>query len=311
MGNYFGAFRNFVDLQDEHECIYSVVDYHALTTLQDTERLEEWTGEMALDWLAAGIRPEETIIYVQSHVPQVIELYIILTMVTPLGWLTRLPTFKEKVRESPENVNHGLVGYPILMLADTALFKADWVPVGADQAPHLEVCYEIVRRFNNHFGDVLVTPYPKYTDVLKVVGIDGKAKMSKSLNNHIEIASEPDEIWQRVRKMVTDPGRYYRSDPGNPDVCNVFTLLQLFTDGSAEWVAPECRKAAIGCIDCKKMLAESIGEYFAPFRQRRAELSADPNLVWDVLDDGARRARAQSAEVLGEVKEAIGMRLPA
>ena len=174
----------------------------ALTTLENTDKLREWTREMTLDWLAAGIRPEETILFVQSHVPQVTELHTIFSMVTPLGWLTRLPTFKEKVRQSPENVNYGLVGYPVLMAADIALYMADTVPVGVDQAPHLEFTREIVRRFNFQFGEVLVEPQAKHTEFTKVLGIDGAAKMRKSLDNHIEIASTPDEIWQRVRMMV-------------------------------------------------------------------------------------------------------------
>ncbi len=211
LGNYLGAIRNYVALQDEYECVYCVVDLHALTTLEDTDQLKEWTREMVLDWLAAGMRPEETIVFVQSHVPQVTELHTILSMVTPLGWLTRLPTFKEKVRQQPDNVNYGLVGYPVLMAADIALYKADTVPVGIDQAPHLEFTREIVRRFNHLFGPVLVEPQAKHTDFPKVLGIDGVNKMSKSLNNHIEISASPEEIWQRVRMMVTDPARRYRS----------------------------------------------------------------------------------------------------
>ncbi len=190
LGNYLGAIRNYVALQDDYECVYCVVDLHALTTLEDTDKLKEWTREMTLDWLAAGMRPEETIIFVQSHVPQVTELHTILSMVTPLGWLTRLPTFKEKVRQNPDNVNYGLVGYPVLMAADIALYKADTVPVGVDQAPHLEFTREIVRRFNHHFGEVLVEPQAKHTEFTKVLGIDGEAKMSKSLDNHIEIAAD-------------------------------------------------------------------------------------------------------------------------
>src|SRR5512137_606525 len=183
LGNYLGAIRNYVALQDDYECVYCVVDLHALTTLEDTHRLREWTREMVLDWLAAGMRPEETIIFVQSHVPQVTELHTIFSMVTPLGWLTRLPTFKEKVRQNPENVNYGLVGYPVLMASDIALYKADTVPVGVDQAPHLEFSREIVRRFNSQFGEVLVEPQAKHTEFTKVLGTDGKAKMSKSLDN--------------------------------------------------------------------------------------------------------------------------------
>jgi len=307
LGNYLGAVRNYVALQDDYECIYCVVDLHALTTLEHTDKLREWTREMTLDWLAAGIRPEETILFVQSHVPQVTELHTIFSMVTPLGWLTRLPTFKEKVRQSPENVNYGLVGYPVLMAADIALYKADTVPVGVDQAPHLEFTREIVRRFNFQFGEVLVEPQAKHTEFTKVLGIDGAAKMSKSLDNHIEIAATPDEIWQRVRMMVTDPARQYRTDPGHPEVCNVFSLHGFFSAGEVAQIEVDCRSAAIGCVDCKKKFARNLSEHFAPFRERRAQYAADPDYIRDVLADGARRAGAIADQVLGEVKAAVGL----
>lgn len=307
LGNYLGAIRNYVALQDEYECVYCVVDLHALTTLEDTDKLREWTREMTLDWLAAGMRPEETILFIQSHVPQVTELHTILSMATPLGWLTRLPTFKEKVRQSPENVNYGLVGYPVLMAADITLYKADTVPVGVDQAPHLEFTREIVRRFNHHFGEVLIEPQAKHTEFTKVLGIDGKAKMSKSLDNHIEIAAEPDEIWQRVRTMVTDPARRYRNDPGHPEVCNLFSLHGFFSAGEVDQIESDCRTAAIGCVDCKKKFAKHLTEHFAPFREKRAAYAADPDYVWDVLADGAHRARTIAGEVIAEVKDAIGL----
>jgi len=307
LGNYLGAIRNYVALQDEYDCVYCIVDLHALTTLEDTEKLREWTREMALDWLAAGMRPEETILFVQSHVPQVTKLHTILSMVTPLGWLTRLPTFKEKVRQQPDNVNYGLVGYPVLMAADITLYKADTVPVGVDQAPHLEFTREIVRRFNHQFGEVLVEPQAKHTEFTKVLGIDGVNKMSKSLDNHIEIAAEPDEIWQRVRQMVTDPARRYRSDPGHPEVCNVFTLHGFFSAGEVQQIEIDCRSAAIGCVECKKKFATNLSNHFAPFRERRAQFAADPNYVRDVLATGARRASAIADQVLAEVREAVGL----
>jgi tryptophanyl-tRNA synthetase len=307
LGNFLGAIRNYVALQDEYECVYCVVDLHALTTLEDTDKLRDWTAEMTLDWLAAGMRPEETIIFVQSHVPQVTELHTILSMVTPLGWLTRLPTFKEKVRQNPDNVNYGLVGYPVLMASDIALYRADTVPVGVDQAPHLEFTREIVRRFNRHFGEVLVEPQAKHTEFTKVLGLDGTSKMSKSLDNHIEIASEPEEIWQRVRTMVTDPARRYRQDPGHPEVCNVFALHGFFSPNEVGQIEVDCRSAGIGCVDCKKLFARNLSEYFAPFRARRARYAGDPDYVWDVLADGARRARAIADQVMGEVKGAVGL----
>ncbi|MFU8774103.1 MAG: tryptophan--tRNA ligase, partial [Anaerolineales bacterium] len=230
LGNYLGAIRNYVSLQDEYECVYCIVDLHALTTIETTENLRENIHEMALDFLAAGIRPEESIIFIQSHVPQVTELHTILSMVTQLGKLTDLPTFKEKVRQNPNNVNYGLVGYPVLMTADIVLYKTNVVPVGIDQAPHIEFAREVVRSFNYRFNtNVLIEPEMKTTEVPKVIGIDGKDKMSKSLNNHIEIADTPEETLARVMQMVTDPQRIRRSDPGNPDVCNVFSMHKIFS----------------------------------------------------------------------------------
>lgn len=308
LGNYLGAIRNYVALQDEYDCIYCVVDLHALTTLQDTELLREWTYEMALDWLAAGIDPARgTILFVQSHVPQVTMLHTILSMVTPLGWLTRLPTFKEKVRQQPDNVNYGLVGYPVLMAADITLYKADTVPVGVDQAAHLEFTREIVRRFNAHFGPVLVEPQARHTEFPKVLGLDGQQKMSKSLDNHIEIAASPEEVQRRVMQMVTDPARRYRSDPGHPEVCNVFTLHGFFSAGQAAQIEADCRAAKIGCVDCKRLFARNLSDYFAPFRERRAALEKDPEQVWGVLADGARRASAIAAQTLEQVTTAAGL----
>ena len=308
LGNYLGAIRNYVALQDDYDCVYCVVDLHALTTLADTDMLRGWTYEMALDWLASGMDPDRgTIVFVQSHVPQVTELHTMLSMVTPLGWLTRLPTFKEKVRQNPDNVNYGLVGYPVLMAADITLYKADTVPVGMDQAPHLEFTREIVRRFNHHFGEVLVEPQAKHTEFTRVLGIDDGHKMSKSLDNHIEIAATPEEIEKRVMSMVTDPARRYRRDPGHPEVCNVFSLHGFFSPDDVTQIEADCRSAELGCVQCKRLFAEHLSDYFGPFRERRAALAEDPARVWDVLADGARRASVLAAETITEVKDAIGL----
>ena len=308
LGNYLGAIRNYVALQDDYDCVYSIVDLHALTTLADTDKLRGWTYEMALDWLAAGVDPERgTILFIQSRVPQVVELHLMLSMATPLGWLTRLPTFKEKVRQQPDNVNYGLVGYPVLMAADITLYKAGVVPVGVDQAPHLEFTREIVRRFNHHFGEVLIEPQAKHTEFTKVLGIDGENKMSKSLDNHIEIAAEPEEIQKRVMQMKTDPARLYRSDPGHPEVCNVFSLHGFFSSQDVGQIEEDCRSAGVGCVQCKRRFAKNLVDYFAPFRERRAALAADPDRVWDILADGARRASVIATETMDEVKAAIGL----
>jgi len=307
LGNYLGAIKNYVALQDDYECVYCIVDLHALTTVETTADLKKNTYEMALDWLAAGIRPEESIVFIQSHVPQVTELHTILSMVTPLGKLTDLPTFKEKVRQQPDNVNYGLVGYPVLMTADIVLYKATVVPVGVDQAPHIEFAREIVRSFNYRFNtNVLIEPQMKTTEVSKVLGIDGKEKMSKSLNNHIELAATPQETTQRVMQMVTDPARIKRTDAGNPDVCNVFSLHKIFSSPEeVEMINVECRRAGIGCVDCKKRLAANLNKSLEPFRERRAEIDKNPDTVWDVLHDGAQRARLIAEQTMAEVRQAI------
>jgi tryptophanyl-tRNA synthetase len=310
LGNYLGAIQNYVALQDDYDCVYCIVDVHALTTVETTQDLKLNTREMVLDWLAAGIRPEESIVFVQSHVPQVMELHTYLSMVTQLGKLTDLPTFKEKVAQHPENVNYGLLGYPVLMTADIVLYKTDLVPVGVDQAPHIEFAREIVRSFNYRYNTkVLIEPQVKHTEVLKVIGIDGKAKMSKSLNNHIELASTPEETTARVREMVTDPARIKRTDPGNPDVCNVYSMHKIFSpQADVDMVNVECRRAGIGCVDCKKLLAKNLNSHLEPFRAKRAELAARPEYVTDVLNDGAKRACVIAEQTIKEVREAI--RLP-
>jgi tryptophanyl-tRNA synthetase len=309
LGNYLGAIQNYVKLQDEYECVYCVVDLHALTTLDTTEDLRSNTYEMVLDWLAAGIRPEESIVFIQSHVPQVTELHTILSMVAPLGKLTDLPTFKEKVREQPHNINYGLVGYPVLMAADILLYKTNAVPVGLDQAPHIEFAREIVRTFNHHYKtQVLIEPEMKVTQFPKVLGTDGHQKMSKSLNNHIELAATPEETEKRVLTMVTDPARIRRTDPGNPDICNVFTFHNMFSPRETiDRVNVECRRAGIGCVEDKHLMAKFLNETLAPFRARRHELEKNPNYVWDVLREGEKRARAIAEKTLEEVRAAVGL----
>lgn len=309
LGNYLGAIKNYVALQTEYQSVYAIVDVHALTTLETTQNLKQNCYEMALDWLAAGMDPKESIIFIQSQVPQVMELHTYLSMVTPMGKLTDLPTFKDKVRENPKNVNYGLLGYPVLMAADILLYRADVVPVGVDQAPHIEFTREVARSFNYRYQtDVLIEPQMKVTQVPKVLGLDGVQKMSKSLNNHIELAATPEETTKLVMSMVTDPARKRRTDPGNPDVCNVFTFHKVFS--STEEVARigrECRTAEIGCVECKQILAKNINEYFAPFRAKREELDRHPDEVWDILEDGRKRASAIAEETMVMVRDAIGL----
>ncbi|MCX6012747.1 MAG: tryptophan--tRNA ligase, partial [Chloroflexi bacterium] len=287
IGNYLGAIQNYVKLQDEYECVYCIVDIHALTTIDDTKKIQSNIREMALDWLAAGIDPEKSIVFVQSHVPEVTELFTYLGMVTPLGWLTRVPTFKEKVRMHPENVNYGLLGYPVLMAADIVLYKADTVPVGEDQLPHLELTREIVRRFTDIFGDVFPEPKAKLTEVPLIVGLDGVNKMSKSLNNQIDLAATAQETEKRIATAFTDPARKLKSDPGHPDICNIYSLHKIFTKelmkDKFEPIVTDCREAKVGCVQCKKLLASSVNLYLTPFREKRQELALKPGYIEDVL----------------------------
>jgi tryptophanyl-tRNA synthetase len=307
LGNYLGAIQNYVALQNEYDCIYSVVDIHALTSLEDTSQLQSNTHEMMLDWLAAGLDPKKCILFVQSHVPEVMELFTLLGMVTPLSWLLRVPTFKDKAKLQPQNVNYGLVGYPVLMTADIVLYKAEVIPVGEDQLPHLELAREIVRRFNNIFGDTFPEPQAKLTAFPMVVGLDGKEKMSKQLDNHIELALTEEETLARVKMAVTDPARRFRRDPGHPEVCNVYRLQQYFNTLQTSGIAEKCRQAEIGCVDCKEILAEAINKDLAPFRERRQALAAMPDYVAKVLADGAERARVIARKTLAEVKERMGL----
>jgi tryptophanyl-tRNA synthetase len=307
IGNYLGAIQNYVGLQQNYECIYCIVDVHALTTLEETHLLKENTREMMLDWLAAGLDPEKSILFIQSHVPEVMELQTLLSMVTPLSWLLRVATFKEKVKAQPHNVNYGLVGYPVLMTADIVLYKADTIPVGEDQLPHLEVAREIVRRFHYLFGPTFPEPKAKLTTFPLVLGLDGERKMSKSYDNDIELAASPEETTQRIMTAFTDPARQYRSDPGHPEVCNVYSLHHFYNRERLVEIAEQCRGAAIGCVDCKQLLADGINKALEPFRERRAEIAQRAGYVDEVLVDGARRAHAIAKETIKEVREKMGL----
>jgi tryptophanyl-tRNA synthetase len=314
LGNYLGALQNWVDLQEDYRCIYTVVDVHALTTLenpQDVADIQPNIAEMAMDWLAAGLDPERCTIFVQSQVPEVLALHTLLSMVTPLGWLMRVPTFKEKVRqmdETEESVNYGLVGYPVLQTADIILYKADTVPVGQDQLPHLELAREIVRRFNHRFGDTFPEPQAKLTEDPLIVGLDGQQKMSKSLDNHLELGASPEDTTRRVLTAFTDPQRQRRTDPGRPEVCNVYSLHNIFSpDPETHAVYQECVTAQRGCVDCKRHLAGSINDYLAELRERRQEFQQKPGYVREVLAAGAERARVIAQKTIEEVYEKMGL----
>ena len=316
IGNWLGALQNMVALQDDYHCVYSIVDVHALTTLTDGHEAAEIAAnvdEMVLDWLAAGLDPERSILFVQSHVPEVLVLHTLLSMVTPLGWLLRVPTFKDRVRqmdETEESVSYGLVGYPVLQTADIILYKADTVPIGADQVPHLELAREIVRRFNNMFGPTFPEPQAKLTETPLVVGLDGQQKMSKSMDNHIELAATNEETAARLRTAFTDPQRLRRTDPGRPWVCNIYSLHKFFNPDDLQTVYDECTKAERGCVDCKLHLAAGVNRSLESFRERRRELEAHPKRVKEILADGARKASAIAKETILEVRERLGISIP-
>ena len=268
---------------------------------------------MVIDWLAAGVDPNRSTIFVQSHVPEVLTLHTLLSMVTPLGWLMRVPTFKDRVRqmdETEETVSYGLVGYPVLQTADIVLYKADTVPVGEDQIPHIELAREIVRRFNNLFGQTFPEPQHKLTPTPLVLGLDGQQKMSKSLDNQVELGATPAETQARIKTAFTDPQRLRRTDPGRPEVCNIFTLHKFFNSEQTQVIASECTSAIRGCVDCKKELSDSINSTLEEFREKRAEYEARPEIVREILIDGGERASKIARETIAEVSDRMGLQLP-
>jgi tryptophanyl-tRNA synthetase len=305
LGNYLGAGINYVRLQDEYESYIFVADYHTLTTKPNAHDFTDDLYDMVMDLIAIGIDPERTVLYRQSAIPKVAELTLLLAMVTPLSWVQRVPTFKEMVRNQPDNVNLGLFEYPVLQCADIVIVKGDVVPVGRDQAAHLELSREITRRFNRTYGEVFPEPQIVLNpDAPLVKGTDGKAKMSKSLKNIVGVTDEPELIRKQVHSMVTDTKRIYKSQPGHPRSCNVCAFYKFFFD-DWEHYWELCRKAEIGCNDKKKLLAERIIERFAPFRERRAGLTRE--YVDRVLDAGAERAQDVAGRTMVEVRQAVGL----
>jgi len=311
LGNYFGAVKNWVDLEKSgrYRCFFFVADLHALTTdYADTQSLAVSTREAVLDWLAVGLDPARATVFLQSRVPQHAELALYFSMITPLGWLERVPTYKDQIEQlrTRDLGTHGFLGYPVLMTADIAVYRANLVPVGEDQASHLEICREIVRRFNGLYGEVFPEPKALFTPTPKVNGIDGR-KMSKSYGNTIGITEAAESVRDKVMAMVTDPARARRQDPGNPQNCNLFPFHELFSPpAEVKVVDEECRTAARGCVDCKKHLIGNLNAALEPFRQRRAELAASSSdVVRDVLHEGDRQARAVAEETMEKVRAAV------
>jgi tryptophanyl-tRNA synthetase len=310
LGNYWGAVKNWVDLQDAYRCHYFIADLHALTTdYADTSAIREATLEAATDWLSVGLDPEKSVIFLQSRVPQTAELALVFGMITPLGWLERVPTYKEQIEQLREKDlgTFGFLGYPVLMTADIALFLAHYVPVGKDQESHLEICREIVRRFNGFFGDVFPEPQALYTATPKVPGIDGR-KMSKSYGNTIALSDSASEVQQKVMAMVTDPRRARRSDPGDPETCNLFPFHRLYSSPpEVALVEEECRTATRGCVDCKKHLIRNMNAALEPVRAKRAGITSRPGFVREVLEAGNERAREIAGRTMERVAGAMNL----
>jgi tryptophanyl-tRNA synthetase len=305
VGHWAGNVGNAVRLQAEgYECFYFVADWHMLTTHYDrTDTLPVAVEGLVLDLLAAGIDPERSVVYRQSGLPEVAEMALLLGMITPLGWLERVPTFKERLRDMAERdiANFGLLGYPVLQTVDITIVRGELVPVGEDQVSHLEISREIVRRFNRLYGEILVEPQPLLSETPLIAGSDGR-KMSKSLDNTIDLADDPDAIRATVRSFITDPQKLRKGDPGRPEICPVFALHRKFSQDILSWTDEHCRTGELGCVDCKTNLADRIIEELRPFRERRAELAADPGLVEKVLAQGVERVRPVVSETMAAVR---------
>jgi tryptophanyl-tRNA synthetase len=312
LGNYVGALDNWVRMQDEYECFFMVADWHALTTdYADTSRIKANSLEVALDWLAAGLDPGKSTIFIQSHVPEHAELHLLFSMIAPLGWLERVPTYKEQ-RENIKDKDlgtYGFLGYPVLQSADILVYQAGVVPVGEDQVAHVELTREIARRFNGFYGEIFPEPKSLLTIAPKLPGTDGR-KMSKSYGNTIMLTDPETVVRQKLKTMVTDPARVRRTDPGNPDVCPVGDLHKIFSGRETlEKVYAGCRSAGIGCIECKGWAADALVQLLTPMQERRRKFEENPRLAWDILQDGTHRARKAAAQTMAAVRDAMGMSL--
>ncbi|MEO5799325.1 MAG: tryptophan--tRNA ligase [Gemmatimonadales bacterium] len=309
IGNWLGALRNWVALQDQHECLYCIVDQHAITGKYDAASLATRTREMAVGLLAAGVDPSRATLFVQSHVPAHATLSWLLTTLTPVGELERMTQYKDKAQRF-ESIPAGILVYPVLMAADILVYRADAVPVGEDQIQHLELAREIARKWNHEFSPAeafFPEPQPIVTGAKRIVGLDGSAKMSKSLGNTIGVTEAPEQIWEKLRPAMTDPARVTKKDPGTPEICNIYALHRHFSPpATVEQVAVNCRSAAWGCIECKRVLADNMVTTLAPVRERALELAADPARVTEVLADGAATARRLATETMRTVTDRMG-----
>lgn len=310
LGNLFGALENWVRLQDEYRCFFCIVDWHALTTAyEESLNIKENVREMVLDWLSCGIDPEKSVVFRQSDVKEHAELHLLLSMITPLSWLERVPTYKEQLQqiEGRNLATYGFLGYPLLQAADILVYKANAVPVGEDQAPHIEFTRELARRFNYLYKrKVFPEPATILNEYKLVPGLDNR-KMSKSYNNIIEISISPQEIPSRVRMMITDPGRIRKNDPGNPQICSIFAFHRIFNQQELNNIETICREGKIGCVECKSILSARMQKFLEPIFQKRRELEKDPNAIEDILNEGKEKAREVAASTLQEVRSAMGL----
>jgi len=313
IGHLTGALDNWVRLMDTYECFFAIVDWHALTTdYADPKDVRENVLEVATDWLAAGLDPARSTLFVQSLVPEHAELHLLLSMIVPVPWLERVPSYKEQQTQLAEKdlSTYGFLGYPLLQSADIMIYKADAVPVGEDQAPHIELTREVVRRFNHFYGPVFPEPKTLLTEVPRVPGTDGR-KMSKSYGNAVFLKDPPEVVRQKIKPMVTDPARKRRTDPGNPEICPVFDLHKAFSSKeSQEWAAQGCRTAGIGCLDCKGRLLDHLLQRLEGIHARRPEFAARPDTVWDILQAGSHRAREVARATMDEVRSAMKIAYP-
>ena len=307
LGNYFGALENFVKIQNDYECYFFVADWHALTTgYNETDNIVENVNEMIYDWLSVGLNPDNCAIFLQSSIKQHAELHLLFSMVTPLSWLMRCPTYKDMMTQLKDKdlATYGFLGYPCLQAADILIYNADFVPVGEDQLPHLELTREIARRFNFIYGDVFKEPQPLLTKAKVLLGTDGR-KMSKSYNNTIMISENPDEVKKKVMSMVTDPSRIRKDDPGHPDICSVFLFHKIFSPDELPEIESDCKAGKIGCVQCKRNLAEKLCSYMSPIYQKRCDLAKNKDLPKEILLEGYKKALPKTEETMQSVREAM------
>lgn len=307
LGNYFGALENWVRLQDEYNCYFFVADWHALTTgYEDTSEIKKNITDLVVDWLSAGLDPEKCNIFLQSSIKEHAELHLLLSMSTPLSWLLRCPTYKDQLAQLKDRdiTTYGFLGYPCLMATDILIYKAEVVPVGEDQLPHLELTREIARRFNNLYGEVFPEPQPKMTKAKVLPGTDGR-KMSKSYGNTIALSDDPETVRKKVMSMITDPARIRKDDPGHPDVCAVCAFHKVFSEADVPEIECNCRGGKIGCVQCKKNLAARVGEYLTPIYEKRQDILKKPEMIREIIENGNNNARKAAAKTMEEVRAAM------